>query len=682
MLKLGKQFVTFEPSSSVSDIFFDNVNQRVCVARGNGEMGITAKGLVDKNDIISFRIRDQGKIKCLTFSTDSQIASIQRDDRSADFVFLEAPSTSGVLPEIRHVCKTSNAVIKGVQWVSDRHFVFVTDQGPELHAINSKRKSIKLVRNVQIPVNWFLSYPPSQMLLFANGNSNSSLTPFLFQNGMIHRWPKFDVDFGASAYKPKLLDHDVSIATIYGQISILVLKTNPRDAAVFESICVYQFSSSDPLNETPVLTRTLRLNLSGIVAVHVIDNLVFLHHRASAQTLVFDIQSKFTITNPGNSLPCHRPICATSVEIAEKLTTVFNVAEISLYNNSWVSVSPNLLVALTLGVYTSLNCLVVGAIDLFDDKNCLMDFLGHRTGSDFSEVIYLNLLRDNLAKKHLKISNVCDIFEHLLKPKIALQSKDPNAKFQLIADPFTPLKIDHDAIMRKVFDPLREMPEMDKTFLSYLVLEFFLTVKRTKISMENHYLPELVLNTLIDAQQFNKLQQLLQYRVIDDSKFLAFELMSLGQRYPPLYQMAIDMFSRRGNREQIAEVLIAQGKVIEAMRCCDNIILDKSLCLKILEAAWKTENRQTKYTIFTHLQSVKKIAFLDGTHPEFEKFMTEVKSLFQADEVEDAQQRFRLSRIPSSRAFETSVLNEANESNALETETAQNTEENGSTDNF
>ncbi|KAI1698145.1 trypsin domain-containing protein [Ditylenchus destructor] len=69
---------------------------------------------------------------------------IQRDDRSADFVFLEAPSTSGVLPDLRHTCNTPNAMTKGVLWVSDRHFVFITDEVPELHVINSKRKSIKL----------------------------------------------------------------------------------------------------------------------------------------------------------------------------------------------------------------------------------------------------------------------------------------------------------------------------------------------------------------------------------------------------------------------------------------------------------------------------------------------------------------------------------------------------------
>lgn len=69
------------------------------------------------------------------------------------------------------------------------------------------------------------------------------------------------------------------------------------------------------------------------------------------------------------------------------------------------------------------------------------------------------------------------------------------------------------------------------------------------------YLPELLVKLLADTRQFNKLQQLLQHRVIDDSKFLAYELLTLATDYPPLRLMAMDMLARRGNHEQIAEVI-------------------------------------------------------------------------------------------------------------------------------
>lgn len=77
--------------------------------------------------------------------------------------------------------------------------------------------------------------------------------------------------------------------------------------------------------------------------------------------------------------------------------------------------------------------------------------------------------------------------------------------------------------------------------------------------------------------------------------------------------MALDMLARRENMEQIAEVLLAQGQVVEAIRCMTKQTLDRINCLKLLQAAWRTDNRQTKYTVYSHLCSVRKVPFFDGS---------------------------------------------------------------------
>lgn len=59
-----------------------------------------------------------------------------------------------------------------------------------------------------------------------------------------------------------------------------------------------------------------------------------------------------------------------------------------------------------------------------------------------------------------------------------------NSNIKLIGIPFCPFEIDHNTILQRIFDPLRESHLMDKKFLSCLVLEFFLIVKRMKIPME------------------------------------------------------------------------------------------------------------------------------------------------------------------------------------------------------
>jgi hypothetical protein len=69
------------------------------------------------------------------------------------------------------------------------------------------------------------------------------------------------------------------------------------------------------------------------------------------------------------------------------------------------------------------------------------------------------------------------------------------------------------------------------------MVDFFLCLKQRKIqikvrkagkmnnssnvmSPKNHYMPELLLKIVADAKMWTCLQQLLQYRVIEDSKFL------------------------------------------------------------------------------------------------------------------------------------------------------------------
>lgn len=83
--------------------------------------------------------------------------------------------------------------------------------------------------------------------------------------------------------------------------------------------------------------------------------------------------------------------------------------------------------------------------------------------------------------------------------------------------------------------------------------------------------------------------------------------------------MALDMLARRENLEQIAEVLLTQGQIVEAIRCWSaattkqqQLTIDRLNCLKILQAAWRTDNRQIKYTIYSHLAVVRKVPYFDG----------------------------------------------------------------------
>ena len=106
--------------------------------------------------------------------------------------------------------------------------------------------------------------------------------------------------------------------------------------------------------------------------------------------------------------------------------------------------------------------------------------------------------------------------------------------------------------------------------------------------------------------------------------------------------------------------------LISGFRCIkDPYSIDQSLCLKILDTAWKSDNRQTKYTVYSHLHDVLKVHCMESTSrffcncfsrftffsslldEQFEKYAKEFKALFDSGEIEEAEDRFRLARISS-----------------------------------
>lgn len=179
MLRIGDNFLLFESTTTSAevDIFYDSSSQRVCEVRDNGQGGITARALsispssVDSNNDLTFRIRNKGKIRSIGFSTDLKIVSVQREDSAMDFIILDAvaigngeiSSTDNDSPsnflqtlrlEIRQPCQHLDGIILGVRWVSCTQVLLVTDQGPELYLINSRRRSSKLVKAFNLPVSW------------------------------------------------------------------------------------------------------------------------------------------------------------------------------------------------------------------------------------------------------------------------------------------------------------------------------------------------------------------------------------------------------------------------------------------------------------------------------------------------------------------------------------------------
>ncbi|KAI6223605.1 Mic1 domain-containing protein [Aphelenchoides fujianensis] len=611
MLRLGDEFVPFEVSSNCSDTFYDAVNQKICTVRSNGAMGISAKGF-NKSEQISFRIRDAGPISTLNFSTDGRIASIHRGRNAVHFVFLEegAADRSEKVNDYKLSTDSADFKIIGLYWINDKQIAYVTDQGLCLYQLNTSKKSLKLIKNIWFNPSWCVCYAPSQLLLCASGVTSGRLHPFLIQNGVIHKLSPFEADFGCSRSKPRLCERDVTVASIYNKLYVLVLKAG-SEAKTVERVNLYLMNNDASV--PPKLAHSLRLpNLQEPVGVHVIDNVVIVHH-----------------------------------QVLPNLRSVYDSDRVEIYTQTWAICPPNFIVDIRFGVFMNVQLVCEKAANFIEDHIRLLNFIANRFNS---ADIFLETLKNLLFKKELNTKTAAEIFGRIVRqPGTAhITLRDSNFKYRLVTIPFDPLRVDYSLIVRSVLVPLKETEGMDMKFLASLALELIRVLRQANIPLQDEYIAELLIHALVDAGEIPKLKQLLQYRVIDDSKGSRLRTWVVsGSRCPSSAKSPSTSCRRHEKLEQIAEIRMEQGRVIEALRCLRDSPIDRAFCLRLLKAAWQSESRQVKYTIYTALRDVRKLPFFDAAaaDEQFDRYAREFRALFNVEEVEEAERRFRLAEI-------------------------------------
>lgn len=675
-LELSPHPIIFEPVSPVTNVFYDDATRQVFTVRSGGATGVSCKGPDDRT-VRNFRMEDKGTVMSIKFAPEYRILAIQRGQKSVEFANYANGEVDPV--EYSQAVKGKMSKILGFVWTSPFEIVFITDCGIELYTVIPDKRTLKNIKMINLSVNWFVFHADSGVLILSSGKGGNLLHPFQFKQQSVIKLPKFEVELlpGKGTGQTMLQERDVTIVQLYGQLYISVLRQQPRlsspssssSASTGAEIVLCQMLKDGSIKKTNVM----RLDMNGRFAISVVDNLVIVHIQATKSSLVFDIRlgGEGSANAVNEHLPLFGPVKIKSFKITPSLGIPMlpkgknhdDDEFCELYANTWILFQPDVVIDAALGCLWYLSLKLDQVIHLFKSKARLIDFLLLRRDSKMTVLtVCKQLLGPSSSPSPLPV--VAAIFDRLNEcyrvhveqeqqlggapggvqwfvesdfhnSRRSLDAGSPRLSSGAPGAPFRrrgPVIVDQSDMYTHVLSVFVDNKDIPPKRLVSVLIEYIRSLNQQRIPVQ-HYLYEILINTLVHSSNFYQLHQFLQYHVISDSKPLACLMLSLETVYPPAHQLALDMLKRLGTaNEEIVEVLLSKNQLLPALRFVRGIgAQDTISARKFLEAAFNTGDKMTFYSIFKFFEQRNvrlrgKAQFPVGEHCE--KYVKEFEALF------------------------------------------------------
>ncbi|XP_053687553.1 regulator of MON1-CCZ1 complex [Sabethes cyaneus] len=594
-LELSPEPVRFEAVSPLTNVFFDDAKQQVFAVRSGGATGIVVKSANDTQNI-SFCMEDRGTIQSIKFSADNQVLAVQRNDTTVEFVPFNANNQPNVQEMLTHQGKN---VIYGFVWVQERQVALISKAGVEIFQLNFEKRTLKSIKSLNLTVNWF-SFCPTSSFALLSSNNGTILTPVILKASTITKLPRLELGAGEGC-----LGRNVTLAQLYGTNAIMILKELRNHQ--FE-VVIYLLNGP---GLAPRERHILRLGQNGRFAMNIVDDVVVVHHQATATSMLFDVALGGAETKASGVI-VHQPIIPAktikpyTLEVPS-MSLDGKTINCDLYSQYWVLFQPNIVIDAKLGclwhVLVKLNSLCA----MITDRFRLVEFLLQRTEG---KPVLLNVLKEMMTVNYsgTMLPVIESIFNKLnglykgvldseLQSQMALMALSTKTQPSKSA-PAPRVIIDQSDIYTGVFSAITETEQLGKILLLYLH-----SLARNGITANPELSKQIVID-LVRNKQFDTLQQLLKYSALNESKPLACFLLSLSNSDPSISQMALDMLARLNANEIILEVLLEKGQVVEALRIAKQMPGADSLpARKYLEAAFKTKDPLVFHSVYNFFQA-------------------------------------------------------------------------------
>eukprot|EP00026_Physarum_polycephalum_P003513 Phypoly_transcript_03526.p1 GENE.Phypoly_transcript_03526~~Phypoly_transcript_03526.p1 ORF type:complete len:724 (+),score=109.83 Phypoly_transcript_03526:179-2350(+) len=470
---------------------------------------------------------------------------------------------------------------------------------------------------------------------------------FYFKHNKIVKMPRFDIDSDGVP----LASQELVVHQLYDAIYCIRVNSHRKELVLYQ------------LTKDMVIKKIcLDLITSGPSYIHVVDNLLLVHNIMSRVTMMFDIKSRkdmgwFPVASP---LPIFVP--------SEQATSS------TVYSDSWTFHLPCYILDKGVGTCWDVGLNLDGIVQSLTNDRCRMtEFLLRRALPQTKKILLRELCamvveQESLAVTAQVFDLINGVLETLLRDRAteahpspvnsrstektlemdsealneewtpehveSIEAPDPDdISLPMIAPPlcapthsYTPpqahaspstprgdstIAVTQADMYAHVFMTIeaREPPLLDAKYLVGVLTEYIRSLNFHHL-LVTPFLYELLINFLVSNKKWSQLHQFLQYHVVSDSTHVACQLLSLESKYPPAYQLALDMLKRLNTHEQIMEVLISKNMLMHALRFMKAHRV-KIPSKRVIEAATQLQDDTVLFHVYRFFEARKELSQAD-----------------------------------------------------------------------
>ncbi|KAH8302799.1 hypothetical protein KR044_010802 [Drosophila immigrans] len=623
-IELSSNFIRFDAVSQLTNVFFDDSNKQIFAVRSGGATGVVVKGPVE-DTVITFCMNDRGgAIRSIKFSPDNQILAVQRKENAVELICFqgEQPLLQDI---ITHQVKT---LIYGFVWVHNRELALISNTGVEIFQIVPEKRQVRSVKALSISIKWFAWCCDANIALLCT-NEGSTLIPVIIKQKVITKLPK--VDLGNPGRE--VLESKVTLGRVYGVLAVLILQANSSSGLMEVEVHLLNGPGLAPRK-----CHVLRLSLVGLFAINTVDNLIVVHHQATGTSLLFDIALSGEVIN---DVSYHSPITpGRSIKpFGLKLPSLSpdgQILQCELYSTNWVLFQPNIVIDAKLGCMWYLNLAIEPLCNLISDRIRLTEFLLQRcSGKQMLLKVVQQLIDEQYKGTLLPVletifDKINKIYASWVQLELQNQTAQPsNVKTTSTRHAAPPIVLIEQSDMAQILQTIAERPYSESVLMLYLQ-----SLNKYNIAAQEE-LSKMIISELIRNRSFDTLRRLVTYSMLQESKSVACFLLAHSDVNSAISQVAIDMLGKIQAHEIIIEVMLGQGKVIDALRLAKNSLgLEKVPARKFLEAAHKTQDDLIFHSVYRFFQMRNMRMYETTAFPKAEQcteFIQHFNNTFAAD---------------------------------------------------